>query len=100
MLACSKFPFLYFLLQANTTVTKLDLKYNSIEEDGTMAVCSMMEENCYITNLNLSHNNMSYTGSMAVEKMLQSNSTLTELNCSGKPATMRALHWSRYKSVW
>ena len=41
----------YYNMQANTSVTHLDLSDNGLGTEGAIAISTMMKENCYISHL-------------------------------------------------
>ena len=69
-------------LAKSTTVEKLDLRENGMEEEGAEHFSRMLRDNCYITELNLSGNNLGARGAYAIGRMLSYNSYLRWLDLS------------------
>ncbi|XP_038968253.1 leucine-rich repeat-containing protein 74A isoform X9 [Rattus norvegicus] len=72
-------------LVSNTTVLKLELEDNSIQEEGILSLMEMLHENYYLQELNVSDNNLGLEGARIISDFLQeNNSSLWKLKLSGK----------------
>ena len=67
-------------LQANRTLTHLNLLGASIGIPGAKALGNVFQSNCTLTHLNLCQNNIGHIGAEALAKGLQSNDVLVHLN--------------------
>ncbi|NP_001032872.2 leucine-rich repeat-containing protein 74A [Rattus norvegicus] len=71
-------------LVSNTTVLKLELEDNSIQEEGILSLMEMLHENYYLQELNVSDNNLGLEGARIISDFLQeNNSSLWKLKLSG-----------------
>uniref|UniRef100_A0A8C6GZL4 Leucine rich repeat containing 74A n=1 Tax=Mus spicilegus TaxID=10103 RepID=A0A8C6GZL4_MUSSI len=71
-------------LVSNTTVLKLELGDNCIQEEGIMSLMEMLHENYYLQELNVSDNNLGLEGARIISNFLQeNNSSLWKLKLSG-----------------
>ncbi|XP_066545746.1 leucine-rich repeat-containing protein 74B isoform X2 [Amia ocellicauda] len=70
-------------LVTNTSILKINLRDNWIEELGGAAIAEMLTENCYITDIDLSENKLGGKGAQAIGNMLLENTTLVSINLSG-----------------
>ncbi|XP_063723252.1 leucine-rich repeat-containing protein 74A-like isoform X2 [Symsagittifera roscoffensis] len=70
-------------LVTNTSVVKLDLSDNNIEEGGALAIAEMLKENFYIAELSLADNAIGEAGMTAVSEIMRSNPSLTTVCLSG-----------------
>ncbi|XP_017170640.1 leucine-rich repeat-containing protein 74A isoform X2 [Mus musculus] len=69
---------------SNTTVLKLELGDNCIQEEGIMSLMEMLHENYYLQELNVSDNNLGLEGARIISNFLQeNNSSLWKLKLSG-----------------
>lgn len=69
-------------LKVNSSLTKLDLRYNKIGDSGAQALSDALEVNTTLTKLNLSGNDISASGTRFLSKALKINASLTSLNLS------------------
>ncbi|KAG0363320.1 hypothetical protein BGX24_004911, partial [Mortierella sp. AD032] len=69
-------------LKTNSTLTTLDLLGNSIGENGAVAVSEALKINPTLTTLNLDANSIKEKGAMALSRALMTNSTLATLYLS------------------
>ncbi|KAG0293601.1 hypothetical protein BGZ96_002555 [Linnemannia gamsii] len=65
------------IIVANSTLTTLDLSFNSIEDDGAKALAKALKTNSTLTTLELSDNMIGGNGAQALAEALKTNSTLT-----------------------
>ena len=70
------------VLEANTTLTNLDLQGNNIGPAGAESLATALKTNTTLTNLFLSHNNIGPAGAESVATVLKTNTTLTNLDLS------------------
>ncbi|XP_031212965.1 leucine-rich repeat-containing protein 74A isoform X2 [Mastomys coucha] len=71
-------------LVSNTTVLKLELEDNCIQEEGIQSLMEMLHENYYLQELNVSGNNLGLEGARTISDFLQeNNSSLWKLKLSG-----------------
>ena len=69
-------------LTANSSLTNLDLSYNSIGAVGAASLFQALTANSSLTNLNLSDNSIGDDGAASLSQALTANSSLTNLNLS------------------
>ena len=67
-------------LEANTTLTQLDLGRNSIGDEGATQVARALKANSTLTQLHLAENGIGAGGAMQVARALEANTTLMQLN--------------------
>ena len=70
------------VLEANTTLTNLDLQGNNIGPAGAESLATALKTNTTLTNLDLSYNNIGSAGAESLATALKTNTTLTNLNLS------------------
>ncbi|KAM7433100.1 hypothetical protein ABFA07_016615 [Porites harrisoni] len=70
------------VLEANTTLTTLDLHGNNIGPAGAESLATALEANTTLTNLNLFGNNIGPAGAESLATALKTNTTLTNLYLS------------------
>ncbi|XP_052041314.1 leucine-rich repeat-containing protein 74A [Apodemus sylvaticus] len=71
-------------LVSNTTVLKLELEDNCIQEEGILSLMEMLHENYYLQELNVSNNHLGLEGARIISDFLQeNNSSLWKLKLSG-----------------
>ena len=73
------------MLQVNTSLTHLDLSYNSLSDSGARCIFEVLEHNTTLVSLSLKGNNITATDpdtASSLTKMLQVNKTLTHLDLS------------------
>ncbi|GAB1297660.1 Leucine-rich repeat-containing 74A [Apodemus speciosus] len=71
-------------LVSNTTVLKLELEDNCIQEEGILSLMEMLHENYYLQELNVSDNHLGLEGARIISDFLQeNNSSLWKLKLSG-----------------
>ncbi|ORZ28511.1 hypothetical protein BCR41DRAFT_367142 [Lobosporangium transversale] len=70
-------------LKANTTLTTLGLWCNSIGKEGALALSEVLETNKTLTTLNLQYNKIGDEGTLALSEVLKINTTLTILDLKG-----------------
>ncbi|KAF9551518.1 hypothetical protein EC957_008187 [Mortierella hygrophila] len=75
-----EFGILAEVLKTNSTLTTLNLKYNSIGSDGAKAMAEVLKTNSTLTTLDLSNNSIGDDGAKAMAEALKTNSTLTTLD--------------------
>lgn len=63
----------------NTTLTSLDLSWNGLLYDGSVAVSKCLKSCKTLTSLDVSHNNINWNGAYVISKGLAANSTLQVL---------------------
>lgn len=68
------------LLQVNSTITKLDIYWNSIDKLGVNSLCESLNKNSTLTKLHLRHNAVDSESIPSVADLLKINTTITELN--------------------
>jgi hypothetical protein len=61
-------------------LTTLDLRDNSIADDGAMAIAEALKDNTVLTTLNLSENSIGDDGAKAIAEALKDNAVLTTLD--------------------
>ena len=71
------------VLEANTTLTNLDLQGNNIGPAGAESLATALKTNRTLTNLNLRGNDVDPAGAEALATALKTNTTLTKLNLRG-----------------
>ncbi|XP_068732974.1 NLR family CARD domain-containing protein 3-like [Montipora capricornis] len=69
-------------IEANSTVTKLNLSCHEIGDSGVAALAKALEINSTLTELNLHGNKIGHSGAAALAKAVEINSTLTGLYLS------------------
>ncbi|KAJ9457968.1 RAN GTPase-activating protein 1 [Diplonema papillatum] len=69
-------------IQANTSVTSLDLSLNRINDSALTVLAGELRQNPRIQSLHLDNNNLTATGVSSLCECLQSNTTLTKLDLS------------------
>ena len=67
------------MLSATSTLTVLDLSWNSIRGTSAKALASAVKANATLILLNLSHNRLDEDGGVAVADALEANTSLTEV---------------------
>ncbi|KAG9061306.1 hypothetical protein KI688_007284 [Linnemannia hyalina] len=67
-------------LKTNSTLTTLNLRDNSIGDNGAQALSAALKINSTLTILDLGHNSIGDNGAQALSEALNTNSTLTTLN--------------------
>ena len=67
-------------LHSNTTLTVLEMSWNSVGERGALAMAEMLKHNTTLTVLHMSGNSVGERGALAMAEMLKHNITLTNLN--------------------
>ena len=70
-------------LKTNTTLTNLDLQGNNIGPAGAESLATALKTNTTLTNLDLSSNNIGPDGAESLAKALKTNTALTNLYLSG-----------------
>ncbi|KAF9287718.1 hypothetical protein BGZ68_001387, partial [Mortierella alpina] len=75
-----EFGVLVEALKTNSTLTTLDLRSNSIGDDGAKALAEALKTNKTVAILDLRQNSIRYGGAQALSEALKSNSTLTTLD--------------------
>ncbi|XP_038968243.1 leucine-rich repeat-containing protein 74A isoform X3 [Rattus norvegicus] len=82
-------------LVSNTTVLKLELEDNSIQEEGILSLMEMLHENYYLQELNVSDNNLGLEGARIISDFLQeNNSSLWKLKLSALNVGLQSLNLS------
>ena len=71
------------VLEANTTLTNLDLQGNNIGPAGAESLATALKTNTTLTNLDLLGSNIGSAGAESLAKALKTNATLTNLNLTG-----------------
>ncbi|KAJ6250167.1 nlr family card domain-containing protein [Anaeramoeba flamelloides] len=69
-------------LKINRTITKLNLYYNSIGDEGIISIRDVLKKNHTLTKLDLAHNEIGSKGSKSIGEALKINQTLTKLDLS------------------
>ena len=67
------------VLEANTTLTNLDLQGNNIGPAGAESLATALKTNRTLTNLDLFGNNIGPTGAESLATALKTNTTLKQL---------------------
>ena len=67
------------MLAASSTLTVLNLSWNSIRGTSAKALASALKANATLTVLNLSHNRLDEDGGVAIADALETNTSLTEV---------------------
>ena len=67
------------MLSATSTLTVLDLSWNSIRGTSAKALASAVKKNATLTLLNLSHNRLDEDGGVAIADALEANTSLIEV---------------------
>ena len=70
------------VLEANTTMTNLDLSLNNVGPAGAESLATALKTNTTLTNLDLSHNKVGPAGAESLATELKTNKTLTNLDLS------------------
>ncbi|KAG0375797.1 hypothetical protein BGX24_008647 [Mortierella sp. AD032] len=70
-------------LKTNSTLTTLDLKHNSIGDNGAKTLAEALKTNSTLTTLYLQGNSIGDSGAQALAEALKSNSTLNTLDLQG-----------------
>ena len=70
------------VLEANTTLTNLDLQGNNIGPAGAESLATALKTNTTLTNLDLQGNNIGPAGAESLATALKTNTTLTNLDLS------------------
>ncbi|KAF9561018.1 hypothetical protein EC968_005942 [Mortierella alpina] len=68
------------MLKTNATVATLNLRDNTIGDNGTQALAAALATNSTVTSLDLQANFITDFGAQALSKALEGNSTLTTMN--------------------
>ena len=71
------------VLDANTTLTNLDLQGNNIGPTGAESLSTALKTNTTLTHLDLSSNNIGPGGAVSLATALKTNTTLTHLDLQG-----------------
>ena len=71
------------VLEANTTLTNLNLFNNNLGPAGAESLATALKTNTTLTNLNLSLNNIGPAGAESLATALKTNKTLTDLYLAG-----------------
>ena len=71
------------VLEANTTLTNLDLQGNNIGPTGAESLATALKTNTTLTHLDLSGNNIAPGGAVSLATALKTNTTLTNLDLQG-----------------
>ncbi|KAF9431949.1 hypothetical protein BGZ76_011486 [Entomortierella beljakovae] len=79
----SEFKQFFITLKTNTTLTSLNLRTNSIGNEGTLALSEALKTNTALTTLDLQGNLIGNEGALALSGALKTNTTLTTLNLQG-----------------
>ncbi|KAF9176809.1 hypothetical protein BGZ51_009621 [Haplosporangium sp. Z 767] len=75
-----EFGILAEALKANSTLTTLNLKWDSIGDNGAQALSEALKANSTLTILSLERNSIESNGAQALSEALKANSTLTTLD--------------------
>eukprot|EP00900_Chrysochromulina_parva_P004741 jgi/Chrpa1/14268/Chrysochromulina_OHIO_Genome00023807-RA len=67
-------------LQFMAVLTSVDLRFNSIGDDGAKAIAEALKVNAVMTTLSLGRNNIGDEGAIAIAEALKVTAVLTELN--------------------
>lgn len=78
------------MLKVNSTLTKLDLSWNSIRLDSAIAIAQSLKFNKALQILQLAYNSFGDYPSQVLGKMLKYNNTLTELDIESNSMTPKA----------
>ena len=76
------FPALVLALRVNTSLTSLDLRDNSIDDEGASSLSEALRVNTSLTSLYLSHNYFEHEGARSLSEALRVNTSLTSLDLS------------------
>ncbi|KAL8564559.1 hypothetical protein ACOMHN_003317 [Nucella lapillus] len=74
-------------LKTNSTVERLDLEGNWIQQPGCMSVANMLSENIYLSDLILSENKIGNDGVVTLCQILCKNYIINKLDLSGNDLT-------------
>lgn len=74
---------IYKWLKNNLYVTSIDLRYNSITDEGAKHIAQLIEESAALKDVNLMCNDFGEEGAMHLAKALHRNQTLTSLRLNG-----------------
>ncbi|KAF9944994.1 hypothetical protein BGZ72_001783, partial [Mortierella alpina] len=78
-------------LRTNATLTILDLRGNSIGDNGALALSEALKINSTLTTLDLWNNSIGDNGAQALSEALKTNSTLTTLDLRGNSIWFKGL---------
>ncbi|XP_044178511.1 protein NLRC3-like isoform X2 [Acropora millepora] len=74
------FPALFLALRVNTSLTSLDLRYNSIGDEGASSLSEALRVNTSLTSLDLRYNSIDDEGASSLSEALRVNTSLTSLD--------------------
>ena len=77
---CPHLGTLCLVLKVNSTLTNLNLGWNSIGDEGAHSLSQALKVNSTLTNLNLGWNSIGDEGAHSLSQALKVNSTLTNFN--------------------
>lgn len=69
----------FLCIQVNTTLTSIDLSWNGLLYNGSVAVSKCLKSSKTLTSLDISHNNINWNGAYVMSKGLAANDTLQVL---------------------
>jgi Ran GTPase-activating protein (RanGAP) involved in mRNA processing and transport len=69
-------------LASNTSVVRVDLQRNSIDDDGIKALAQLLTTNNTLAEIDLSYNNITDFGMLFFVKAAKASTTLRDLNVS------------------
>ncbi|KAL0238607.1 hypothetical protein GEMRC1_013080 [Eukaryota sp. GEM-RC1] len=67
-------------LKVNSTVTRINLEFNSIGNEGAIALAEALKVNSTVTRINLEYNSIGKEGAIALAEALKVNSTVTKFD--------------------
>ncbi|XP_053565004.1 leucine-rich repeat-containing protein 34 [Bombina bombina] len=72
-----------YVLNQNSFITHLDLRYNNITDNGAVYIAKFLQENSYLYYLNLMSNDIGTDGAEHIAKALHRNKSLRSLRMTG-----------------
>ncbi|KAL0239603.1 hypothetical protein GEMRC1_009711 [Eukaryota sp. GEM-RC1] len=70
------------LLKVNTAITSIDLRYNSIGDEGARALAEVLRVNTVVTSIDLVRNAIGDDGARTLAEVLKINTTVTKIDLS------------------
>ena len=86
---------IFFALDNNATLQKIDLSFNSISDDGTIALSECLMNNCTLKELKLTQNYINQWGMYNLSKPIKNTMPLAYVDLSGNSSSP----WSVYCAV-
>ena len=77
----------HLTFQSNYCLTAINLSWNGLAYEGSLAVCRLIENNKYLLELDISNNRINWEGAALIAQGLKNNDVLEVLRvCTSIPA--------------